>query len=66
MILFFVLFTDMTSEDVGGSGSAGGSHRGKTSEDIGWRFGVPLTENKKKVKCNFCDKELWGCVTRFK
>lgn len=56
---------DMTSEDVSGSGSAGGSRRGKTLEGIRWKFGVPLTENKKKV-CNFYDKELWSGVTRFK
>ena len=64
-----VLFPELMGrlEDEGcGSGSAGGSRRGKTSKNIGWRFGVPLTENKKKVKCNFCDKELWGGVTRLK
>ncbi|XP_028119117.1 uncharacterized protein LOC114316620 [Camellia sinensis] len=45
----------------------GGGSSGKLpSDDIGWKFGIPLENNRHKIMCKFCGKELNGGITRLK
>ena len=35
------------------------------SDDVGWEYGVLVdANNKDKVKCKFCDKEMRGGIYR--
>ncbi|XP_028077473.1 uncharacterized protein LOC114279431 [Camellia sinensis] len=44
----------------------GGSNEKLPSDDIGWKFGIPLENNRHKIRCKFCGKELNGGITRLK
>ena len=34
--------------------------------DIGWKHGLDINGNGRKVKCNYCSKNLSGGIFRFK
>jgi len=35
----------------------------RNSDDVGWEYGVLVdANNKDKVKCKFCDKEMGGFI----
>ena len=34
--------------------------------DIGWKYGVDVQGNARKVKCNYCAKTISGGIFRFK
>jgi len=39
----------------------------RNSDDVGWEYGVLVdANNKDKVKCKFCDKEMRGGIYRLK
>jgi len=39
----------------------------RNSDDIGWEYGVLVdTNNKDKVRCKFCNKEMRGGIHRLK
>ncbi|XP_028055925.1 uncharacterized protein LOC114260062 [Camellia sinensis] len=44
----------------------GGSSGKLPSDNIGWKFGIPLENNRHKIRCKFCGKELNGGITRLK
>jgi len=41
-------------------------HVAGVEEDPGWAHYKPITDSKKRVKCNWCGKEMSGGVTRLK
>ncbi|XP_028101717.1 uncharacterized protein LOC114301022 [Camellia sinensis] len=44
----------------------GGSSGKPPSDNIGWKFGIPLENTEHKIRCTFCGKELNGGITRLK
>ena len=34
--------------------------------DVGWKHGVDVEGNARKVKCNYCKKVICGGIFRFK
>ena len=49
------------------SGTEGATVLRRNSDDVGWEYGVLVDPNNKdKVKCILCDKQMFGGVYRLK
>ncbi|KAJ8420576.1 hypothetical protein Cgig2_019034 [Carnegiea gigantea] len=41
-------------------------HSSRSTEDVGWHFGIAVDGNKKQVQCKFCGKIIKGEITCLK
>ena len=39
---------------------------GKPSDDFGWKFATPISNNRSKMTCNFCGRVVTSGITRLK